>query len=73
LGNKYPENIMKYLRLREGLEADDTSLDEDLNILSSKEAFREVCRWNGLLGGWDDTIKGWIKNIYGIDLDRIEK
>ena len=25
--------------------------------------------WNGLLGGWDFTIKGWIKDIYGIDLD----
>lgn len=70
---KYPENIMKYLRQREGLEADDSTLDDDLNNLSPSEAFREVCGWNGLLGGWDEQIKYWIENTYGIDLDRIGK
>ena len=23
----------------------------------------------GLIGGWDFAIMGWIKDIYGIDLD----
>ncbi|HHT7008396.1 TPA: hypothetical protein ACTZ3A_000935 [Bacillus cereus] len=29
--------------------------------------------WNGLLGGYDVTIKDWIKDIYGLDLDKINK
>lgn len=65
----YPENIIKYMRLRAGLDKDDTHLDEQLQAMSPSHVFAETLEWNGLLGGWDYQLKGWIKDIYGIDLD----
>lgn len=67
--NKYPEYVMTYLRARRGLEPNDTSEDDAINAMSVSEALSEVMAWNGLLGGWAGQIKGWIKDIYGIDLD----
>lgn len=70
--NRYPESIIRFLRLREGLDEDDTHLDEHFQSMSPSHVFSEILEWNGLLGGWDFTIKGWIKDIYGIDLDAVE-
>lgn len=70
--NKYSENIMQYLRQRDGLDKHDTSNDRELSEMSKNQAFKEVLNWNGLLGGYDTTIKNWILNIYGLDLDEIE-
>ena len=70
---RYPEGIIRYLRQRKGLDADDTSHDEQLQAMSPSLVFAETLEWNGLLGGWDYQIKGWIKDIYGIDLDEIAK
>ena len=69
--NKYPEHIMEILRQRLGLDEDDTSRDDEINIYTPSEAFEEVCNWEGLLG-YADTIKEWIEDIYGIDLDDID-
>lgn len=69
--NRYPESIIRFLRLREGLDEDDTHLDEHFQSMSLSHVFSEILEWNGLLGGWDFTIKGWIKDIYGIDLDSV--
>lgn len=66
---KYPAYIIKYVRQRLGLEKDDTSLDGEILEMSKNEVFKDVANWNGLLGGYDETIKGWINDIYGIDLD----
>ncbi|WP_373166262.1 hypothetical protein [Agathobaculum sp. Marseille-P7918] len=70
---RYPEYIIRYLRQRKGLDKDDTSLDEQLQAMSPSDVFAKILEWNGLLVGWDCTIKGWIKDIYGIDLDEIAK
>ena len=70
---RYPEYIIRYLRQRKGLDADDTSLDERLHAMSPSDVFAETLEWNGLLGGWDSQIKGWIMGIYGIDLDAVEE
>lgn len=67
--NRYPNNIMEHLRQREGLDKYDISKDDELSMLTPNEVFKEVCNWNGLLGGYDDTIKSWVKSIYGIDLE----
>ena len=67
--DRYPEYIMRNLRQRQGLDEFDTSEDERLNRTEPSEAFSEVCQWNGLMGSYDYTIKSWIKDIYGIDLD----
>ena len=66
--NKFPENIMRYLRQRKGLEPDDTTCDNEINTLTPNEAFEEVLEWNGLIG-YAYKIKRWIEDIYGIDLD----
>lgn len=66
--NRYPEEIMQALRQRNGLDKYDTHLDSELNKIEPDEAFSEVVNWNGLLGGWDYTIKHWIKSIYGIEI-----
>lgn len=69
--NKYSEQIMEYLRQRDGLNRYDFSNDEELNQMSQNEVFDNVVKWNGLLGGYSETIKDWIKEIYGIDLDEV--
>ena len=66
--NKYPENIMGYLRQRKGLEPDDTTRDNEINLMTPNEAFEEVLEWDGLIG-YAYIIKRWIEDIYGIDLD----
>lgn len=70
--NRYSEEIMYYLRQRQGLGKYDYSLDEQLMKMSPNETFQEVIRWNGLLGSYADTIKSWVKEIYGVNLDEIE-
>jgi hypothetical protein len=66
----YPEHILKRLRQREDLDINDKSMDEEFNKYDPSAVFREVCQWEGLLGSWDETIKGWIYDIYGINVDR---
>lgn len=68
----YPEYIMKDLRQRRGLEPDDTSKDQFLQTLKKNTVLREVLRWNNLVGAWDENIKAWVKDIYGVDLDEIK-
>ncbi len=67
MNNKFPENIMRILRKRRGLDGNDTSNDNLINTYSRSDAFAEVCTWNGL-GYYDLTIKEWIKDIYGVEL-----
>ncbi|MGE7840711.1 hypothetical protein ACQKNX_07960 [Lysinibacillus sp. NPDC093712] len=70
--NTYPEYVMQNLRQRRGLDKYDTSLDDQLSKMSKDNAFKEVVNWNGLLGGYDYTIKSWVKDIYGVNLDDIK-
>lgn len=68
--NKYPDNIMRYMRLRWRLSEDDTSQDNIFNDMKPSEIFYHVLNWKGLLGSWDYTIKKLVKDIYGIDIDK---
>lgn len=69
----YPEHILRYLRQRQGLAEGDTSMDDRLNTLPPKKAFKDVLEWYGMIGGWDSLIVGWIKDIYGVDLEETSK
>ena len=69
----YPEHILRYLRQRQGLAEGDTSMDDRLNAIPPKKAFREVLEWHGMIGGWDSLITGWIKDIYGVDVEGASK
>jgi len=66
---RYPVYIMEFLRQREGLDENDSSQDEELNKLTPKEAFKDVCNWHGFTGGWDSVFKMWIEDIYEINVD----
>lgn len=50
------------------MEPNDISSDEILNNFSPQQAFKEVLSWEGLIN-WDETIKEWINDIYGISID----
>ena len=65
----YPEYVLRYLRQRWGMKPDDTRRDEIFQGMDSKRVFSEVLIWNGLLSGWDRQIIGWIKDIFGVDLE----
>lgn len=65
--NKYPEYIMCYVRQHLGLNPNDTSEDDAINAMDESEIFSRVCDWNGLLG-YGDTIRVWIKDVFGKDL-----
>ena len=67
---KYLENIMRMVRGSLGLEPDDTSRDGEIERMSNREVLDRVCNWEGLIG-YSSTILGWINQIYGVDLDKI--
>jgi len=68
----YPEYIMCDLRQRRGLEEDDTSEDQSIMSMNKNRILDEVCNWNGLIN-YGSSIRGWIREIYGIDLDNISE
>ena len=69
---KYPENIMRMVRGNLDLELDNTSRDGEIEAMSKREVFDRVCSWDGLIN-YGDTIVKWINQIYGIDLNKIDK
>lgn len=70
--NKYSDKIMQILRQIHELNKFDFSEDKELNELLSNEVFKYVVEWNGLLGQYSETIKGWVSEIYGVDLNKIK-
>lgn len=64
---KYPNSIMEKVRQRLGLGPDDASRDEDINGMSQDEVFQHCLYWEGIVG-YENQIKGWIKDIYGVEL-----
>jgi hypothetical protein len=68
LMKKYPAYIIGYVRGNLGLDLNDDSMDDKILRMSPDQVFKRVVEWNGLLGGYDYTIKGWIKSVYGIEI-----
>ena len=58
MNHNYPEHIMETLRQRIGLEEDDTSRDEELQMLTPQEALDECLEWEGI-----DGYTSWILNV----------
>ena len=65
----YPENILRLVRQNLDIESTDTSMDEEINNMSRNEVLNRICEWEGLIG-YGRVIREWIKDIYGVDLDR---
>lgn len=66
----YPENILRLVRQNLDLEPTDTSMDEEINNMSQNEVLDRVCEWAGFIG-YGEVIREWIKDIYGVGLDRM--
>ncbi len=66
--NRYPEYIMKMLRQRHGYNSDFTGYDAGFNTMTPNEVFEEILNWNGIIG-YAYSIKGWIDDIYRVDLN----
>lgn len=58
MNHNYPEHIMETLRQRIGLEDDDKSRDEELQMLTPQEALSECLEWAGIHG-----YTSWILNV----------
>lgn len=68
----YPEYILKKLRLSFGYDENDTFHDEWFNTISKRQVFQCILEWEGLIGGWDGIIFGYIESIYGINLNDMD-
>lgn len=69
---KYPKDIVEDVKMYK--ETNDGSVfnDSDVEALSRDEVFKCVIEWDGLIG-YLSKIKNWIRDIYGIDLNRPEE
>jgi len=68
--NRYDEYVMKIIRQRYEINENDTSRDKEINELSPSSVLEEVLIWEGIIG-YGAKIKGWIKDIFEVDLDVI--
>lgn len=66
--NKYPEEIMGYVRSRMGMDEYDDSKDDKINSMSPDDVFDMVCEWKGF-SGYGKTFRSWIEDIYHIKLN----
>jgi len=65
---KYSRTIMESCRQRLGLDKEDTSCDLDIAGWSNGRVFRECLEWEGIIG-YDLSIRIWIEEIYGVELN----
>lgn len=72
LEQKYSSDVIESVRQQLGLEDDDASKDARILNMSKNEIFKHVVNWDGLMGNYDVTIKNWILDVYGVDLDDVE-
>ena len=68
LENKYPEHIMKILKIVI-FDRNESLKDSFINNLTPNEVLKEVLEWEGIIG-YDNRIKNYINDIYKIDLNK---
>lgn len=68
---KYPEYILKCVRQRHDLEANNTSQDKAFQSWSKYQILNDYLIWNGILG-YTDTFISLFEDIYGIELKEDE-
>lgn len=64
----YPNSIMRRLRERMGLDPDDNSRDEEIELMSKREVFENILEWEGFIG-YTSSIIQWINDIFDVNLD----
>jgi len=65
--NTYPEYVMESVRQNLGLEADDMSMDSEINGMSKREVFARCLEWEGIIG-YEYKILSLVSEIFGVDL-----
>lgn len=60
--------IIRDVRENLGIGPDDTSKDDEIDIMSLNEIFNRWCEWNGFIN-LSGEFKRVIGNIYGIDIE----
>ena len=65
---KRPEYLKRIIRQNLDLEPDDKSQDDRIEQMSNDELFNQRLEWEGIIN-WGSTIKRYVENIYGVDLD----
>lgn len=67
--DRLSDEILGYVRQRLGADdEDDTSYDNEINMMTNNELFDEVLNWIGIIGYGND-IRLWIDEIYGTSLN----
>lgn len=69
MNHNYPKHIMETLRKRIDLEEDDTSRDEELQMLTPQEALSECLEWEGI-NGYTSWILNVIRDTFKVKLVR---
>lgn len=64
---KYSDRIMEKVRQKLGLEPGDTLRDKEINEMNRDTIFQYCLEWEGIIG-YDGQIRGWIENIYGVNV-----
>lgn len=70
--NIYIDDVMQAVRQMFDLEPNDTSKDEEILQMDKREVFSLYCRWNGLIGCWDEYILDAVESIFNVSLDTEE-
>ena len=63
----FKDQAMRILRQREGLESNDTSLDEKIQKFPPKYALAEICGWEFGDPRWAETFEEWC-NLVGLKI-----
>ena len=66
---KINSDIIRDVRENLGVEPNDTSKDDMINLMSPDEIFSRWCEWNGYIN-LSREFKRVIGNVYGIDIER---
>lgn len=64
----YNDDVMEAVRCNLGLQKDDTSQDAAIMTMDKREVFERYCRWNGLIGCWDEYLLDAVSSIWNVKL-----
>jgi hypothetical protein len=63
------EHLMKKLRMRRGLDGNDTSEDDHIERMSPADKVRDLAGWELGYGGWADTFAMWMRECEAMPED----
>lgn len=64
---KYSEQIYRIVGYSIGAETLTEEIKDHIDSMSCDIVFHNVCQWEGLIN-YSEKIKGWVEEIYGVEL-----